>query len=242
MAWLDDRAWCHPKLVNLTDRSFRAYINGISYAAGMGTGGTLTEAQQKLCGADYRSRAALIKAGLWDAGDGLRPSGGKLPSSDLALRRLSAQSITIHDWQEHNGKRDARRKADRERKRIARGFAPKRPQDSPQDNQIVSAGQSADSPQERPHAEGSENKKDQKQALTSKADVTANRLDPERTLELGKIIEVLRGVDDRTWNTLQPLAAQVPRSVLADLRTRATGKGPGWVVRALQAEIKERAA
>ncbi|MCR4339132.1 MAG: hypothetical protein NUW01_04500 [Gemmatimonadaceae bacterium] len=83
-----------------------------------------------------------------------------------------------------------------------------------------------------------ESKKEKEQALTSKADASANGLDPEKTLELGKIIEQLRGVDDRTWNILQPLAAQVPQSILADLRTRSTGKGPGWIVRALQAEIK----
>ena len=227
MAWLDDRAWCHPKLVNLTDRPFRAYVNGISYAAGMGTGGTLTEAQQKLCGADKRVRKALIEAGLWDAGN------------DLAFENL----IVIHDWSEHNGKRDARRKADRERKRIERGFAPKSPQDSPQDTpqDVHRTGVRTSTGQAR--AEGSEgSEKKNPKAFTFKADVTANELDPEKTIELGKLIEVLRDVNGTTWNTLSPLAAQVPFNVLADLRIRAKGKGTGWIIRALQAEIRALAA
>ena len=78
-------------------------------------------------------------------------------------------------------------------------------------------------------------------AHTSKADAqTALQLDPEKSLELSKIIGELHGVNGTTWTTLEPLAARVPQSVLADLRTRSAGKGTGWVVRALQAEIRER--
>lgn len=79
---------------------------------------------------------------------------------------------------------------------------------------------------------------------TSKTDAqTANgQLDPEKSLELARILGELRGVDQTTYATLAPLAGQVPLAVLADLRTRCTGKGPGWIVRALKAEIKERRA
>ena len=79
-------------------------------------------------------------------------------------------------------------------------------------------------------------------AHTSKTDVrAADQLDTEKTLELSRIIEQLHGVNGNTWTTLEPLAAQVPLSVLADLRTRSTGKGTGWIVRALRSEIAERA-
>ena len=79
-------------------------------------------------------------------------------------------------------------------------------------------------------------------AHTSTTDVRAAiQLDPEKSLELSKIIGELHGVNGNTWQTLEPLAAQVPLNVLADLRTRCTGKGTGWAVRALQAEIAERA-
>ena len=100
MAWLDDRAWCHPKLVNLTDRSFRVHINAISYSAGMGLRGTISPAQQKLLGADKRVRRELVTAGLWVDQDG--------------------GTVCINDWDEHNGRRDDRRAKDRERKRQAR--------------------------------------------------------------------------------------------------------------------------
>lgn len=110
MAWIDDRAWCHPKLVDLSDKAFRAWINGITYAAGFSTGGQLTEAQQRLVGASSRQRDELVAANLWEMnGDGVR----------------------IHDWDDHNGKRDARKAADRERKRAARLL--ERPQDSPRE-------------------------------------------------------------------------------------------------------------
>jgi hypothetical protein len=101
MAWLDDRLWCHPKLADLTDRAFRAYINSITYSAGMGTRGHLTSGQQRIIGAAPRDRRELISAGLWNVnGDG--------------------EAIVIHDWDEHNGKRDMQREKDRERKRQAR--------------------------------------------------------------------------------------------------------------------------
>jgi len=54
-------------------------------------------------------RKELVNAGLWDE-DG--------------------RAIHIHDWKEHNAKRDERRAKDKERKREMRAA---RPQDSPQD-------------------------------------------------------------------------------------------------------------
>lgn len=100
MAWVDDRIWCHPKFTDLSAPAFRAYIQGVAYSCGMNTRGHLSGEQQRLVGGSPKVRSELEKAGLWDA----NPSGG----------------IDIHDWDEHNGKRDERRAADRERKRLAR--------------------------------------------------------------------------------------------------------------------------
>lgn len=114
VAWLDDRAWCNPKLVNLSDRAHRVYVNSLSYSSGMHLRGALSPQQQRLVGATPAIRRELIQAGLWD----------ELPDH-----------IYIHDWYEHNAKRDERKAADRERKRAARAADnPKeRPADSPAD-------------------------------------------------------------------------------------------------------------
>lgn len=99
MAWVDDRIWCHPKLVDLTDAAFRAWVNGVAYSTGFGTRGQLTAGQQRTIGATSRARRELVGAGLWDE---------------------TETGIVYHDWDAHNGKRDARREADRERKRQLR--------------------------------------------------------------------------------------------------------------------------
>lgn len=101
MAWLDDRIWCHPKFVDLSGNAFAAYVKGLAYSSGFQTAGHLTVGQQKAIGADTRVRRELLAAGLWD----MNGDGG---------------SVVIHDWDEHNAKRDARKAADRERKRRAR--------------------------------------------------------------------------------------------------------------------------
>lgn len=101
MAWLDDRVWCHPKFVDLSWRAQAVCLKAIAYSSGMSTAGHLTTGQQTLLGGDAKVRRELVAAGLWDEnGDGT--------------------SIDIHDWDTHNGKRDARRAADRERKRRQR--------------------------------------------------------------------------------------------------------------------------
>lgn len=101
MAWLDDRIWCHPKIADLTDSAYRAYVNSIAYSSGMSTRGHLTVGQQRTIGATPKIRRELVGAGLWDLnGDG--------------------QAVDIHDWDDHNAKQDARRKRERERKRQAR--------------------------------------------------------------------------------------------------------------------------
>jgi hypothetical protein len=101
MAWIDDRIWCHPKFTELSKSAFGVYCKGLAYSSGMTTGGLLTQGQQKILDATAKDRRELIEAGLWDEIDG-------------------STSVRIHDWDDHNGRRDERRRKDRERKRQLR--------------------------------------------------------------------------------------------------------------------------
>lgn len=103
MAWLDERVWCHPKFSDLSDRAGWTWTRGIAYSSGMLTGGVLTAGQQRMIGADTRTRRELVDAELWHG----------LPDG----------AVEIHDWDEHNGKRDKRRAADRDRKRNVRNVS-----------------------------------------------------------------------------------------------------------------------
>lgn len=110
MGWLDERIWCHPKVVNVPKESRWEYVAALAYSSGFSTGGHLSASQLRIIECTEKDRKVLVKVGLWDdAGEG---------------------GIYIHDWHDHNGKRDARKASDRERKRQARAS--------------VSAGQSAD--------------------------------------------------------------------------------------------------
>lgn len=127
MAWLDDRIWCHPKITNVPRATRWEYAAALAYSSGFSTGGHLSPGQLKTIECTSRDRNLLIASGLWDD-DG-------------------AGGIFIHDWATHNGKRDARKAADRERKRAERAkTGDDRPQDSPQDERPtfgrLSAGQS----------------------------------------------------------------------------------------------------
>jgi hypothetical protein len=87
-------------LLALSDKAWRLWANSISFSSGMGTKGVLTVEQQQLVRSTRAARSELIAAGLWD--------------------ELDNGVIRIHDWDEHNSKRDERRERDRERKRSAR--------------------------------------------------------------------------------------------------------------------------
>ena len=117
MAWIDNRAWAHPKVANLSDPAFRVWVSGLCYACGFVTEGRLTKQQQKIVGSTPRLRRELEDAGLWlDEGP----------------------DVLIHDWDEHNGKRDekerARKLRDRVRKAEERAKQKERPPDSPADS------------------------------------------------------------------------------------------------------------
>jgi hypothetical protein len=111
MAWLDDRIWCTQKLLALSDRAHRLWVNSIAFSSGMGTRGVLTVEQQQLVRTTRATRTELVASGLWDEAE--------------------AGAVRIHDWDDHNLKRDERREKDRERKRALRRA--ERPQDSPQE-------------------------------------------------------------------------------------------------------------
>lgn len=117
MAYLDDRIWCHPKFAEVSAGSAWAWVKSVAYSSGFNTRGRLTSGQLRTIGASAKNRRDLVEAGLWHDG----PDDG----------------ITINDWDDHNGKRDARKQADRERKRAERAAA-------------MSAGQGADSPVDGP--------------------------------------------------------------------------------------------
>lgn len=100
MAWLDDRIWCHPKFNSLTSKAFRVHINGIAYSSGFSTRGILKPADQRKIGSTSRVKKELVLLQFWDL--------------------LDDGIVRIHDWDDHNSKRDEKRLQDRERKRRQR--------------------------------------------------------------------------------------------------------------------------
>lgn len=123
MAWIDNRAWAHPKLLACTIPARWVWISGICYSSGFGTRGRLNPEQQRMIGSTPKIRRELENAGLWlDEGP----------------------DVAIHDWDEHNGERDERaeRKRRLDRERQARRRSQQR--DSPDSH----AGRHADNPRD----------------------------------------------------------------------------------------------
>ena len=100
MAWIDDRIYCHPKLMRVSKAARWTWVAGNAYSAGWQTHGRLERGEQEAIGSTPAIRRELVAAHLWHAAEN--------------------GAIEINDWDEHNSKRDARREADRERKRLAR--------------------------------------------------------------------------------------------------------------------------
>lgn len=125
MAYLDDRIWCHPKMAEVPKPSRWIYAAALAYSSGFMTGGILTEAQQKTIGGDAKDRRALLDAGLWDTREDI----GK-------------NAIQIHDWDEHNGKRDARKRRDRARKKA--GYWAEKGVETPAEDARRKRGESAE--------------------------------------------------------------------------------------------------
>lgn len=96
MAWIDNRIWAHPKLIGLSDRAWRIYVSAIAYSSGFLTEGRLSPVQQRAIGVTPRVKKELIQAGLWHE---------------------IGREIGIHDWEEHNAKRESKRLTEREQAR-----------------------------------------------------------------------------------------------------------------------------
>lgn len=86
----------------LSDATFRVWLAGICYSSGFGLKGRLEPEHQRVIQTTPKARAELVRVGLWEEIDG-------------------NGAVLIHDWSEHNDKRDAKRAADRDRKRKQRG-------------------------------------------------------------------------------------------------------------------------
>ncbi len=99
MGWIDDRIYCHPKVLRVSKPARWTYVAGIAYSSGWGTRGVLEASALEAIGCDKKTRADLVAAGLWDEIDGV---------------------VLIHDWEDHNGRRDDRRTRERERLRTLR--------------------------------------------------------------------------------------------------------------------------
>lgn len=103
MAWLDDRIWAHPKFQRVEPAARWIAVSAICYSHGFGLAGRLDPGQQRVIGSTARIRRQLVAAELWEEDGG---------------------DIIIHDWKEHNGKRDEKKQAERdaarERKRKQR--------------------------------------------------------------------------------------------------------------------------
>ncbi len=68
MSWvrLDDGLSDNPKLVGLSDRAFRVYINGLCYCARNLTDGLVPVGATRSLGATPRHVAELVAAGRWE--------------------------------------------------------------------------------------------------------------------------------------------------------------------------------
>lgn len=84
MAWLDDRIQTHPKIVGLSDRAHRAWINTLCYSSMYGTRGNVDVAisVHRVPKAIVRE---LVRAGLWEEHE---------------------DGVWVHDWGAYNEKRD----------------------------------------------------------------------------------------------------------------------------------------
>lgn len=217
MAWLDDRAWCHPKLVNLSDRAHRVYVNSLSYSSGMGLGGTLTGQQQKLIGATPALRRELVDARVWDE---------------------RHRDIYIHDWHVHNGKRDARKAVDRERKKTSRSkdSPADSPADVPKDSQQDGSALKEVTVVKESFTGGSS---------TSEVDPPLSK-DVTDAVAVAKLLQVVGDVDDDGLAKIRGFAARLPEGSLYKVAESVQIQRPtnrvGYAIAALGSELRERAS
>lgn len=205
MAWIDDRIWAHPKLVDLSDGAFRAWVNGIAYSSGFGTKGALTNGQIRAIGARKKDQKELLETGLWDA---------------------AADGVQIHDWDDHNARRDARKETDRERKRAERErqAQSQKPELSTETSTGRSAGrsagQSADSPQDAPVDAPQDSPQDGPQDSPQKKLRTLGRAPDDRVKEELKNLQTREGNEETARGPMPPAGLDDLEQIGAELEQR----------------------
>ena len=99
MAWNDDRLRDHPKINRVSAHALKHWLFALCYCSQYGTAGQLDDAVRVLR-IPPKTVAELVEIGLWDDDE---------------------DGLWVHDWQEHNEKRDEaieqKRKAAAERQR-----------------------------------------------------------------------------------------------------------------------------
>lgn len=178
MAWIDDRIWCHPKVTDVSLPARWIWVASIAYSAGMQTGGALSAGQQSLIGSTAKIRRELVAAVLWDDVDG--------------------KSVQVHDWDNHNGKRDEQRAQARDRKRKQRDRERDIDRDVTRDKSVTNGVTNGVTSRGRGRAsrEGSEGSEGKPRAVTS-TETSARESDDTNSpgFDLVNFDNVLKAVD-----------------------------------------------
>lgn len=228
MAWLDDRIWAHPKIRNVPRATRWIYAAALAYASGFHTEGVLTAGQLKAIECTQKDRQLLVAAGLWED----------------ASTDANVGAIRIHDWKDHNGKRDEKRRADRLRKRAARakeaemsaGQGTDSPADKPRTRKGASAGQTSDRPRararRRPPDDGSDRVTNEGPGTTGvgnpQSEARAAAAQPAPELDAAAADELEKHLDDLAIpGRLRERARSEPARALAVARYTIANAGSG---------------
>lgn len=117
MAWtkLDDRFWCNPKVMSLSDRAFRLYVTSLNWSVANLTDGVVPAAFLRLSSMQSRNKVTreLVESGLWDE----HPNGEYLihdfadyqPTRESESQRLQAQAERQRRFRERRKAEDVTR-------------------------------------------------------------------------------------------------------------------------------------
>jgi hypothetical protein len=232
MGWvaLDDGFFANPKILAAGHAAAGLYAMGLSYCGKYLTDGFIPRAW--LIGTPKKLAAQLVETGLWEEVDGgyffpdyeeYNPSREKVEE-----RRQAASNAASTRWRKPQT--DARGNANRNAKGIAQRITPTHAKRNASSNAIPS-------PIQTPTTRG---------LFVSKGSSgdALKRLPESHRRELEKILERVQDEDVSTADVLASYAAHLPLAGVAKVReTIEAGNkrvGAGYVVRALQSEIKER--
>jgi hypothetical protein len=231
VAWikLDDGFTTHPKIVGLSDKAFRAYVDSLCYSGRHLTDGFVPVAA--LSAASKKARPELEAAGLWHPDDA---------------------GIRINDFLEYNRSREV---VEEERKRKSEGGkrgAQARWGDSSADN--TSHGISHSSPMAEPKADANGSSMLQSSPVPTSPEVRSSRtvfngsrseLPGDKASELARLLDAIGDhADIGTQGVLASLALTVPFGALAKVRESLVIQKPrnraAYAVAALQSEAGGR--